>query len=45
MKKSFSLDFFGKKLTVEAGELAKQTNGSVLVRYEDTTVTINSSYE
>jgi polyribonucleotide nucleotidyltransferase len=38
MKKSFSLDFFGKKLTVEAGELAKQTNGSVLVRYEDTTV-------
>jgi polyribonucleotide nucleotidyltransferase len=38
MKKVFSLDFFGKKLTVEAGELAKQTNGSVLVRYEDTTV-------
>ena len=38
MKKIYTLDFFGKKLTVETGELAKQTNGSVLVRYEDTTV-------
>jgi polyribonucleotide nucleotidyltransferase len=38
MKKTYSLDFFGKKITAEVGELAKQTNGSVLVRYEDTTV-------
>lgn len=38
MKKTFELEFFGKKLIVEAGELAKQTNGAVLVRYEDTTI-------
>lgn len=38
MKKVYSLDFFGKKIIAETGELAKQTNGSVLVRYEDTTV-------
>jgi polyribonucleotide nucleotidyltransferase len=28
----------GKKYTVEVGELAKQANGAVLVRYEDTAV-------
>jgi polyribonucleotide nucleotidyltransferase len=38
MKKVFSLDFYGKNITVETGELAKQTNGSVLVRYGDTAV-------
>ena len=38
MKKVFELDFYGRKLIVENGELAKQTNGSVLVRYEDTAV-------
>ena len=37
-KKVFELDFLGKKITVETGELAKQANGSVLVRYEDTVV-------
>lgn len=38
MKKVYELDFNGRKLVVETGELAKQTNGSVLVRYGDTAV-------
>ncbi len=38
MKKVFKLDFLGRDLIVEVGELAKQTDGSVLVRYGDTVV-------
>ena len=38
MKTEFELDFLGRKLIVETGELAKQTNGSVLVRYNDTVI-------
>lgn len=38
MKKVYELDFNGRRLVVETGELAKQTNGSVLVRYGDTAV-------
>ncbi len=38
MKKTFELDFRGRKLVVEHGELAKQATGSVLVRYGDTVV-------
>ena len=38
MKKVFKLNFLGRDLTVETGQLAKQTNGSVLVRYGDTVV-------
>ena len=38
MKKIFELDFRGRKLVVETGELAKQASGSVLVRYGDTVV-------
>ena len=38
MKKTFELDFRGKKLIVEHGELAKQAHGAVLVRYGDTAV-------
>ncbi len=38
MKKIFELDFFGRKLVVEHGELAKQAHGAVLVRYGDTVV-------
>ena len=38
MKKVFNLDFLGKKIIVETGELAKQANGSVLVRYNDTVI-------
>ena len=37
-KKVFKLDFFGRDLIVEHGELAKQATGSVLVRYNDTVV-------
>lgn len=38
MKKVFEMDFRGRKLIVETGELAKQATGSVLVRYGDTVV-------
>ncbi len=37
-KEIFSLDFYGRNLTVETGEIAKQAGGSVVVRYEDTVV-------
>lgn len=37
-KQTFSLDFYGRGIIVESGELAKQAGGSVLVRYEDTVV-------
>lgn len=33
-----SIDFHGRKLTLETGRLAKQANGSVLIRYGDTVV-------
>lgn len=32
------MDFAGRKLIVETGKLAEQANGSVLIRYGDTTV-------
>ncbi|MFV0249917.1 MAG: polyribonucleotide nucleotidyltransferase [Bacilli bacterium] len=38
MKKTFELDFRGRKLIIEQGELAKQANGAVLVKYGDTVV-------
>ena len=38
MKKEFTLDFFGRKIVVETGWLAKQANGACLVRYGDTAV-------
>ena len=38
MKKVFELDFRGRKLVVEIGELAKQAHGAVLVRYGDTVI-------
>ncbi|AIO19107.1 Polyribonucleotide nucleotidyltransferase [Candidatus Izimaplasma bacterium HR1] len=34
----FEMDFDGRKLVVEHGEVAKQAAGAVLVRYEDTAV-------
>ena len=37
-KQVFSLEFCGRGLTVETGEIAKQAGGSVLVRYGDTVV-------
>ncbi|MBQ6841271.1 MAG: polyribonucleotide nucleotidyltransferase [Bacilli bacterium] len=38
MKREFKFDFLGRELTVETGQLAKQSNGSVLVRYGDTVI-------
>lgn len=38
MKKIFEIDFRGRKLVVENGEIAKQAHGSVIVRYGDTVV-------
>lgn len=38
MKRVFELDFRGRKLIVEHGQLAKQATGAVLVRYGDTAV-------
>ena len=38
MKRIFELDFYGKKIIVENGEMAKQANGAVLVRYGDTVI-------
>lgn len=37
-KQIFSMDFYGKKIQVEVSEMAKQANGSCLVRYDDTVV-------
>ena len=37
-KKIYEYDFYGKKVVVEHGELAKQATGSVLVRYNDTVI-------
>ncbi len=38
MKKVYELLFRGRKIVIEIGELAKQANGAVLVRYGDTVV-------
>lgn len=38
MKKVFKLDFRGRELVVEIGEMAKQASSSCLVRYGDTVV-------
>ena len=37
-KHVYSIEWAGRKLTVEIGQLAKQANGAVLVRYGDTAV-------
>ncbi|MFD0825346.1 polyribonucleotide nucleotidyltransferase [Neobacillus sp. M.A.Huq-85] len=37
-KHEYSMEWAGRKLTVEIGQLAKQANGAVLVRYGDTAV-------
>jgi len=38
MKKTFELEFEGKKFVVETGEIAKQADGAVLVRLNETVV-------
>ena len=42
MKEVFEKDFYGRKLIIETGEIAKQAGGSVIVRYGDT-VTISTA--
>lgn len=46
-KQEFSFEWAGRKLTIETGQLAKQANGAVLVRYGDTAVlsTVTASKE
>ena len=42
MKRVFEKDFYGRKIIVEQGELAKQADGAVLVRYNDTVILVFS---
>ncbi|MCP3762037.1 polyribonucleotide nucleotidyltransferase [Domibacillus sp. A3M-37] len=37
-KQTFSIDWAGRELTVEVGQIAKQANGSALIRYGETVV-------
>lgn len=37
-KRTYSIEWAGRELVIEAGQLAKQANGAVLVRYGDTVV-------
>ncbi len=37
-RKTYELNFRGRRLRVELGEVAKQANGACVVRYEDTTI-------
>lgn len=42
-KKVYSYEWAGKPLVVEVGQLAKQANGAVMVRYGDTVVLCNAT--
>ena len=37
-KQMFTKEFCGKVLTVEVGEIAKQADGSAIIRYNDTVI-------
>jgi polyribonucleotide nucleotidyltransferase len=37
-KRSYSIDWAGRQLTVETGQLAKQANGAVLVKYGESVI-------
>jgi len=37
-KQTFSMEWAGRRLTVEIGQLAKQASGAALIRYGDTAV-------
>ena len=43
MQKKFTTTLAGRELTIETGELAQLSNGSVLVRYGDTVVMVNAT--
>lgn len=40
MEKSWEIELSGRQFSIETGKLAKQANGSVLVKYGDTTVLV-----
>ena len=40
-KQTFEMTFEGRPLVVEVGQVAKQANGAVVVRYGDTTVLLS----
>lgn len=41
MFKSYSMELAGRELTIETGKMAELANGSVLIRYGETTVMVN----
>ena len=41
MFKSYSMELAGRNLTIETGKIAELANGSVMVKYGDTTVMVN----
>ena len=41
MFKSYSMELAGRTLTIETGKMAGLANGSVLVKYGETTVLVN----
>ena len=43
MFKSYSMDLAGRNLTIETGKMAGLANGSVLVKYGETTVLVNAT--
>ncbi len=43
MFKTYSMDLAGRTLTLETGKMAGLANGSVLVKYGDTTVLVNAT--
>lgn len=42
MATRLEIDYWGRKLSIESGHLAKQANGSALVRYGDTVVLVTA---
>lgn len=43
MYKNWEIEFAGRTLKIETGKLAKQANGSVLLKYGDTTVLVTAA--
>jgi len=43
MFKTYSMELAGRKLTIETGKMAGLANGSVLVKYGETTVLVNAT--
>ncbi|MFP4016726.1 MAG: polyribonucleotide nucleotidyltransferase, partial [Halanaerobiales bacterium] len=43
MEKSWQIELAGRQLKFETGKLAKQTNGSVIVKYGETTVLVTAA--